>query len=253
MPVTLSTRNAWFSAPRWNFSASRCRNTGVTPIEIADVERKGAEHEQREQRRVQEHHRQEHEGEKQIDDEGQRRTGEKIADVLQLAHARHRIADATRLEIGHRQSQQMMKQARAELDVDAVGGVREEIRPQDSQNGFEDRDREQADDQHVQRAQAAVHQNLVDHHLEEQRRDQSEHLQEERGHQHFAQQMPVFVDRPHEPGDVEAAGHLRQSGAPGHQDQFAVPERKQFGLRHQDGPRRMRSIGPGPCPRPPWQ
>ena len=253
MPVTLSTRNAWFSAPRWNFSASRCRNSRRHPHRNPDVERKGAEHEQREQRRVQEHHRQEHEGEKQIDDEGQRRTGEKIADVLQLAHARHRIADAARLEIGHRQSQQMMKQARAELDVDAVGGVREEISSQDSQNGFENGDREQADDQHVQRAQAAVHQNLVDHHLEEQRRDQGEHLQEERGHQHFAQQMPVFVDCPHEPGDVEAAGHLRQSGAPGHQDQFAVPERKQFSLRHQDGPRRMRSTGPGPCPLPPWQ
>ena len=35
IPVTLSTRKAWFSAPRWNFSASRCRNSGVTPIEIA--------------------------------------------------------------------------------------------------------------------------------------------------------------------------------------------------------------------------
>ena len=136
----------------------------------------------------------------------------------------------------------MMKQARAELDVDAVGGVREEISPQDLQNGFENCDREQADDQHVQRAQAAVHENLVDHHLEEQRRDQGEHLQEERGHQHFAQQMPVFVDRPHEPGDVEAAGHLRQSGAPGHPNQFAVPERKQFSLRHQDGPRRVRVL-----------
>ena len=143
------------------------------PHRNPDVERKGAEHEQGEQRRVQEHHRQEHEGEKQIDDEGQRRTGEKIADVLQFAHPRNRIADAARLEIGHRQSQQMVKQARAEFDVDAVGRVREEISPQDSQNGFEDGDREQTDDQHVQRAQAAVHQNLVDHHLEKQWRDQA--------------------------------------------------------------------------------
>ena len=135
-----------------------------------------------------------------------------------------------------------MKQARAELDVDAVGGVREEIRPQDSQNSFENRDCQQADDQHVERAQAAVHQNLVDDHLEEQRRDQSEHLQEERGDQHLAQQMPVFVDRPHEPGDVEAAGHLRQSGPARHQDQFAVPEREEFGLRHQDGPGRLRRL-----------
>jgi len=35
MPVTLSTRNAWFSAPRRNFSSSSLRNTGVNPAEIA--------------------------------------------------------------------------------------------------------------------------------------------------------------------------------------------------------------------------
>jgi hypothetical protein len=35
IPVTLSTRKAWFSAPRWNFSSSRRRNSGVAPAEIA--------------------------------------------------------------------------------------------------------------------------------------------------------------------------------------------------------------------------
>ena len=34
-PLTLSTRNAWFSAPRRNFSSSRARNAGVAPAEIA--------------------------------------------------------------------------------------------------------------------------------------------------------------------------------------------------------------------------
>ena len=90
--------------------------------------------------------------------------------------------------------------------------------------------------------QAAMHQNLVDDHLEEQRRDQSEHLQEERGDQHLAEQMPVFMDRPHEPGYVEAARHLRQSSPACHQDQFTVPECKEFSLRHQDGSRRIRGL-----------
>ena len=123
------------------------------PRRDRDVERKRAEHDPGQQRRVEEHHRQEHEGEEQVDDEGQRRAGEKIADVLQLAHPRHRIADPPRLEIGHRQRQQMAEQPRAEFDVDAVGGVREQIGPQDAQNGLEHRDRHQADDQHVERAQ----------------------------------------------------------------------------------------------------
>jgi hypothetical protein len=35
MSVTLSTRKAWFSAPRWNFSLSRRRNSGVAAAEIA--------------------------------------------------------------------------------------------------------------------------------------------------------------------------------------------------------------------------
>ena len=102
-----------------------------------DVERERAEHDPGQQRRVEEHHRQEHEGEEQIDDERQRRAGEEIADVLQFADPRDRIADAPRLEIGHRQRQQMAKQARAELDVDAVGGVREQIGAQDAQHGLE--------------------------------------------------------------------------------------------------------------------
>jgi hypothetical protein len=33
-PVTLSTRNAWFSAPRSNFSSSRRLNAGVAPAEM---------------------------------------------------------------------------------------------------------------------------------------------------------------------------------------------------------------------------
>ena len=207
-----------------------------------DVERERAEHDPGQQRRVEEHHRQEHEGEEQVDDEGQGRAGEEIADVLQFAHPRHRIADAPRLEVGHRQSQQVVEQARAELDVDAVGGVREQIGPQDAQNGLEHRDRHQTDDQHVERAQGPVHQHLVDDHLEEQRRDQGEQLQEERRDQHLAQEMAIFVDRSQKPGDVEPAGDVRQSGPAGHQDQPAVPDREKLGPRHQGGPGRQRRL-----------
>ena len=164
-----------------------------------DIERERAEHDPGQQRRVDEHHRQEHEGKEKVDDEGQGRAGEKIADVFQFTHPRDRIADAPRLEIGHRQSQQVVEQARAKFDIDAVGGVRKQIRAQDAQDGLEDGDRYQTYDQHVEGAQGPVHQYLVDDHLEEKWRDQSEKLQEERRGQNLGQVMSnrrVISDNP---------------------------------------------------------
>ena len=102
----------------------------------------------------------------------------------------------------------MMKQARAQLDVDAVGRVRKQIVAQDSEHGVEQRDDDEADDEHVERGQRAVHQHLVDHDLEEQWRDQRKQLEEERGGQHLAEQPPVFADRADEPGDIELASEI---------------------------------------------
>ena len=136
----------------------------------------------------------------------------------------------------------MVKQARAEFDVDAVGGVREQIGPQDAQNGLEHRDRHQTDDQHVEGTQGPVYQHLVDDHLEEQRRDQAEQLQEERREEHLAQEISIFVDRSQKPGDVESAGDVRQSRPAGHQDQPAAPDREQLVARHQSGPGRLRRL-----------
>ena len=197
---------------------------------------------QRQQRRIEEHHREEDEGEEQVDHQRQRRAREEVADVLELAHARHRIADAPGLEIGDRQRQQMAEQPGAELDVDAVGGVGEQIGAQDAEDRLEDRDGDQADDQDVERAQAAMHEHLVDDDLEEQRRDQGKELQEERGDQHLAEQAAILVDGAQEPGDVEAARQVEQAGAARHQDEPAVPDRLELGPRHELGPRRQRML-----------
>ncbi len=134
----------------------------------------------------------------------------------------------------------MVEQARAELDVDAVGGVREQIGPQDAKNGLENRDRQETDDQDVEGAQPPVYQHLVDDDLKEQRRDQGEQLQEKRGDQHLAQEVPIFVDRSQKPCDVEPTGDVRQPDPAGHQDQFAVPDREELGPRHQGRPLRVR-------------
>src|SRR6266853_6729926 len=99
----------------------------------------------------------------------------------------------------------MAEQPGPQLDVNPIGRMGEQVGPQDAENGLEDGDRDQADYQDIERAQASMHQHLVDDDLEEQRRDQRKQLQEERRQQHLAEQMPVFVDRAEEPADVEAA------------------------------------------------
>jgi hypothetical protein len=124
IPVTLSTRKAWFSEPRLNFSSRRRRNSGAAP--------------------------------------------------------------AAGLEIGDRQRQQVTEQPGAELDVDTVCRMRKLVDAQRLENGLEHGQHDKPDDQHVERAHASMHEHLVDHHLEEQRRDEGKELKEERDDQHFA-------------------------------------------------------------------
>jgi hypothetical protein len=66
-----------------------------------------------------------------------------------------------------------------------------------------------------------VHQHLVHHHLEEQRADQGEQLQQEADQQHLAQQLAVFDQAGDEPGEVKLGQFTGQAGAAGDQDQLA--------------------------------
>ena len=104
-------------------------------------------------------------------------------------------------------------------------------------------DGEQADDQaHTSVLSAVMHQHLIDDDLEEQRRDQAEKLEEEGGDEHFAQQFRYLWIAP-----INQVMSKRRviSASPARRvirNQFAVPERKQFSLRHQDGSRGMRGL-----------
>ena len=79
----------------------------------------------------------------------------------------------------------MPEQPRAKFDIDAVRRMREEIGAKAAHDRFEQRDADKADDEHIERRLGAMHEHLVDHHLEEQRRDKREELQEERGDEHL--------------------------------------------------------------------
>src|SRR5215472_2445635 len=98
----------------------------------------------------------------------------------------------------------MAEQASAKLYVDAVRGMRKDLVPNDAEGCFEHRDRHQTDDKHVEGAETAVNQPLVDDDLEKQRRNKREQLQKERRRQHPAKYVAVLVNGAEKPADVEA-------------------------------------------------
>ena len=167
------------------------------------IDRDRGEDDQRQHRRIDEHHREEDDGEDEIEQRGQSLSGEEGADGLELAHARHRLAGRARLEIGERQAEEVGEEAGAELDVDAVGGVVQRIGAQELQQRLEDGEQHHADDQHDQRREPLVDEHLVDHQLEEHRRQQGEELHEERRDHHLDQRLAVAHQRRQKPTEAE--------------------------------------------------
>ena len=151
-------------------------------------------------------HRDEDDGEKDIERREQTLAGEEGADRLELAHARHGLAGRARLEIAHRQMEQMEEQPPAELDVDAVRRMRERIGAQILQHDVEEADDTRPADQHEKRVVALVAEHLVDDDLEKQRRHQREDLHEEGGEQNMRERAPVAPDRRQEPFQPKVCG-----------------------------------------------
>ncbi|MBP1063435.1 hypothetical protein JOE51_004902 [Bradyrhizobium japonicum] len=140
----------------------------------------------------------------------------------------------------------MTKQPGAELDVDAVRRVCEQVDAQRSENGLEQGQRDETRDQDIERADASMHEYLVDDDLEEQRGDEGKDLKEERRDQHFAEKPAILVDRTEKPADIESPGEIRQGRTPGHQDDVAVPDGLEFGLRHGFGAGRQWTLNEKP-------
>ncbi len=168
-----------------------------------EIERQRGQHNQGQPATVVEHHAEKHHRKQHVEHDGDRIAGEEGADVFQLTHPGNRIADTARLEIAQRQVQQMVEQSRTKLHVDATGGMGEHVAAQPRQDYFEDRHHQQTDGNHVQRREPAVHQHLVHHHLEEQRRNQREEIEHEGNQQHLAKKLAVFDDGGNEPGEIE--------------------------------------------------
>jgi hypothetical protein len=103
--------------------------------------------------------------------------------------------------------------------------VREYIGTQRAQDSLKHSDADETDGDDIQRGHAAVHQHLVDDHLEKQRRQQGKYLQKQRRGEHFAEYPAVFVDGPQEPSGIETVPEVAEVGPAGREDKPAGPER----------------------------
>ena len=181
------------------------------------------------------HHREEDHGEEQIQQDGDGVPREKGADILQLPHPGHRIPHPTRLEVGQRQGDQMAIEAGPQLHVDTTGGMGKDIAAQGGQDHLEGDHHQQPHRNHIQGAEAAMHQHLVHHHLEEERGDQGKELQHKADQQHLAKQLAILDHGGNKPGEVELAQLASQRGAGGDQNKAATPGRYKVGQLQQLG------------------
>src|ERR1700730_18711448 len=100
----------------------------------------------------------------------------------------------------------MPEQMRSKDRVHAAGGVGEGVAAQTVEADVGDVHDDKANHQYFQRGQATMHQHLVDHHLEEQRRHEAHKLYEHRDKKHLGQNLLETLDYLPETVDAEAEG-----------------------------------------------
>ena len=173
--------------------------------------------------RIGKQHAHKNDGKTQVDDGKQALAGEEVSDGLEFAHSRNSLSCSPRLKIAEWQPHEVMEQAGAEFDVDAVGGMGERVGPQILQHDVEEAETDQADDDNVERRCSFMGQHLVDDHLEEQWRHQPEKLHKQRGDQDVTDRLAVSPDRGEEPFEAKRAGISPNAGTPGNEDDVPRP------------------------------
>ena len=91
------------------------------------------------ERAVVEHDRKKDQGEKAVEHDGNRRTGQELPDGVQPARPRHRITGAADLEIGQGQAHNVREELRPQAHVNAIRGMGEDVRAQPAEDSLKDR------------------------------------------------------------------------------------------------------------------
>ncbi len=107
------------------------------------------------------------------------------------------------LEIARGQLEQVVEHGGAQHRIDAVAGVQDEVLAHPAEQGGEHHEHGQADADDDEGALRAVHHDLVDDHLGEQRRAQRQQLDDERGDQHVAPDALVLHQLGDKPSEAE--------------------------------------------------
>jgi len=116
---------------------------------------------------------------------------------------------------------------------------------------FEHDHHQETDHHHVEGPEPAMHQDLVDDDLRGERREESEDLEDQRGHQHVSELSPISDDEGQEPPEAES--HMRGFGRPARCEQHdtTAPADLEIGPRDDAHPQRTgllneraRPVGP---------
>ena len=161
---------------------------------------------------------------------------QKLPDMFELAHPCHCIPDTPRFKIRQRQRQDMSKELRAQLHIDPIRRMREEICAKTAERRIEYRQSHHPDREDMEGGEALMDQDLVDDHLCEQRRQQRKQLQEERSDQDLPEKLAVLDNGRNEPSEIEFQILQAQIGAFGEEEKLARPSRFESLTRQHDGP-----------------
>ena len=144
-----------------------------------DEERQHDEHDEREQAAVVDHDAEVDGGEDDVEDDGERGACDEVPEVLKLADARDDVANLPFVEILDGQRGDGAEEVRGEDDVHLARDVGEEVAAHGLEPVGEDGAEDHARDEDVEGVGAPVDEDLVDDDLREERRGESEELQQE--------------------------------------------------------------------------
>ncbi len=108
------------------------------------------------------------------------------------------------LEVQQRQPEQLVEHLPAQHGVDALPGVQHEVLPHPAQDAGEQHEHRHRNRERYQRRLRAMHDDLVDDHLSEERQRKTHQLQDERCRQYLAPHTLVAEQLRDEPAQSEA-------------------------------------------------
>ena len=145
----------------------------------------------------------EQQDEQQIQHQHQGRAGEELADLGHLLDPGDDLAGLAGLEIADGQADQMAIELAGELGIDLVGQVTEHLAAQKAVERLGAGQCHHGQGQHVQTAEAAPHQHLVDDVLEQQRTGEGDELQQDGETEDVPQLFLLAQHRRAEPAQPE--------------------------------------------------